>query len=136
MQKDLKLFSTPDPEYIPGIYIYGCNDETFTGTEQIIIKNNTLITGYVIAPRAVLKITDAGQTSTNTLNYNGVDYDDLKIGVIGSVIVGPIGHAPGETTTGEVANDLTVIYVSNNSAAASSPNETFAYKQIPGYATY
>lgn len=135
---DLDLVSSPDPEYIPGIYIYGNNDESSSGAERIELSNNAFITGYIIAPRANLRVTDAGAKFGDDIKftYNGIKYNNQKIGVIGSVIVGPIGNVPGVSDPSGVANDFTVVYVSDSTGDDEPPMEKFAYKKIPGYSTY
>lgn len=132
IQNDLILNSNPAVEYIPGIYIYGNRDESSATKEQIYFKNNSMLTGYILAPRAEIHVTDAAIKTDNKLIYDGTEYNELKIGVIGSVIVGGIGSDASK----EIANDFCVVYVNDGGGAKKAPLEAFAYEQIPGYGNY
>ena len=121
------------PELIPNIYIYGSNREDQGNLETIKIQNGAIITAYIVAPRANFEAWNMADSSVAKVFYEGVEYDaqdqkDVKVGIIGSAIVGPITQA---------ANDIGVLYVDNSGGGTPTPpRDLFKYQALPGFTNY
>lgn len=120
---------TVPSEMIPGLYVYGNRDDSVTGLENIKISNYSIVTGYIIAPRASLEVYNASEASSGiSVTYNGVDYQNIAVGIIGSAIVGPVKEAQ---------NNFTLLYVNNTANGTITPSyNMFAYSPIPGFTNY
>lgn len=118
-------------QYIPNIYIYGSNKESDITNESqrevLNFENNSLITAYVIAPRAALSIGEMGSLGSK-VTYEGVEYKNIRVGIIGSAIVGPIKEAK---------NNVTLLYVDNSDPSNTAPpHDFFGYHPLPGFTNY
>ena len=84
-------------------------------------------TAYVVAPRAALTIGEMGDLGAQ-VTYEGVDYKDIRVGIIGSMIVGPIRDAK---------NNVTLLYVDNSAGGTPvPPSDLFRYQPLPGFTNY
>ena len=121
-------------EYIPNVYLYGSNregDVTDANRETIKFANYAMFTGYIIAPRAALEAYNMGQSGSK-VTYDGVEYkvknSNPCVGIVGSVIVGPIK---------EWQNDVVMLYVDNSDPTNSvPPHDYFGYTPLPGFTNY
>ena len=118
-------------EYIPNIYIYGSNKEDeITAEDQrevLNFENYSMVTAYIVAPRAALTIGEMGDKGAQ-ITYEGVDYKDIRVGIIGSAIVGPIRDAK---------NNVTLLYVDNSDGSAPVPaHDYFGYHPLQGFTNY
>jgi len=117
-------------EYIPNVYIYGSNDEAgLTGSrETIFCRDNTFISAYIIAPRAALEVYNMGDATSKQLKYEGIEYKDARVGIVGSAIVGPITQAQ---------NKICLLYVDNSAGGTPvPPSDMFKYQPLPGFTNY
>ncbi len=131
LKKDINIKNgSMDSKYIPNVYIYGSNKEsavTDANRESIKFANYAVLTGYIIAPRAQIEAYNMGMPG-GKVTYDGVDYGTPSVGIIGSVIVGPIK---------EWQNDVTMLYVDNSDPSVATPShDYFGYKPIAGFTNY
>jgi hypothetical protein len=134
------------PEMIPNIYIYGSNREDEVGDDEVQpvyggagygpntgkrevlnFENYSLVTAYIVAPRATLRIGEMGDKGADVI-YEGTTYKDVRVGIIGSAIVGPIKDAK---------NFVTLLYVDNSAGGVPTPpSDLFKYQPLPGFTNY
>lgn len=135
LKKDINIKNgSMSAEYIPNVYLYGSNREdgvTDANRETIKFANYAMFTGYIIAPRASLEAYNMGQ-SGSSVTYDGVEYkvknQNPCVGIVGSVIVGPIK---------EWQNDVVMLYVDNSNPSAATPaHDYFGYTPLPGFTNY